>query len=381
MTEPRELTEATAFDFDAAWPTAHGWAIAQMPCPAYCCTADGAIVRCNGAAERLWGWRPPDDVPGLWHGFDAVRDGDGQPLEHGGYPAALAASGAEASEMELAATCRDGQVRRIVSRAKAVRGPDGSPRGVLCVLIDVTERWRREQEMREALAGRTHFLTVLAHELRNPLSPIMSAARLLHRKSADPATTRLAEMVDRQARTLARFISDLLDGSRIENLWDLHVVPRTCLLSDILERAMETVRPDLQFRKQSVAVDAAPIDATLWCDPKRVAQALANVLANASKFTPDGGAIRLSPAIEGRSLRIEVADRGPGVAPAELARLFTPFAAHPTAPGRAPSGAGIGLAIARSVCEAHGGTIAARPADSGEGTVFTLSLPIVSSGG
>lgn len=377
MTDKHTIPHEELYDFDDDWPRAHGWAIDQMPCPAYCCTPDGAIVKFNASAERLWGWRPSPSAVGLWHGFDSLQGLNGTLIDQALNPAALASSSANASEVELIAICRNGQLRRIVARAKAIVGRDGASRGVLCCLIDVTEQWRWEREAREAVEGRTDFLTVLAHELRNPLSPIMSAAKILHGKNSDPTVVKMVEIVERQAKTLARFVSDLLDAARVNNLLQLNVEPRTCLVSEVLQRATDAVHHDMRSRKQSLAIDASDLGAALWCDPKRVAQAVGNVLANASKFTPDGGEIHLSLMIQGTSLQVKVIDQGPGISPAELEQLFVPFAQHAPAPGRAPSGASVGLALAKSACEAHHGTISASNAANGEGAIFTLSLPIL----
>lgn len=372
------LAEEGNENFHADWPRAYGWAIDQMPCPAYCCTPDGTIVRCNPSAERLWGWRPSASSPGLWHGFDALRTLDGKPVERAFDPAQLAASGANATDIELVATCRDGQTRRIVARAKVIVGLEGQAVGILCCLIDITERCRWEKEAREVLDGRSDFLTVLAHELRNPLSPIMSAAKILRRNGVDPMTSRMAETVERQARTLARFVSDLLDASRMDDPWQLPVQPRACIVSDVLERATDNVQAEMRLRRQNLSIEASDAGAPLFCDPKRVAQAIGNVLANASKFTPDGGEIRLTMAIEGQFLLIEVVDQGPGIAVERLDSLFMPFARHAAAPGRAPSGAGVGLAIAKNVCDAHGGTLTACNHVAG-GARLVFSLPVVAA--
>lgn len=377
MPNVNTLDQEEDYNFDGDWPRSHGWAIEQMPCPAYCCALDGTIVQCNASAERLWGWRPSNSAVGLWHGFDSLQAFDGTPVDRFFDPKGLTASGANASDIELIAKCRDGQTRRLVARAKAIVGHEGDAVGTLCCLIDITERCRWEQEARGAFESRGDFLTVLAHELRNPLSPIMSAAKILRRTHSDPSTSRMIDMVERQARTLARFVSDLLDASRMENLWNLHIEPRKCLVSDVLQRATDNSQTDLRSRKQNLAIDVSDVSAHLLCDPKRVAQAVGNLLANASKFTPDGEEIFLSISIDGNLLNIDVIDQGPGIPENDLDKLFIPFSKHPTAPGRAPSGAGVGLAIAKSVCDAHHGTISARNKEGEKGSIFTISLPIV----
>lgn len=365
--------------YDRDWPFSHWWAITKMPCPAYCCSCDGSVLSSNAAAQRLWGWSPPDNVPNLWDGFAALRGLDGQLLNKSMSPAALAASGNEVAEMELIAACHDGQLRRVVVRAKTIRDIAETTIGVLVCLIDVSERRHWEQEARGITESRTDFLTVLAHELRNPLSPIMSAASLLRQKNNALTASMLADMVERQTRTLARFISDLLDASRLEHLWELKVELRSCLISEVLQRTMDGVNLVLKSRSQNLNIEMAESDILLWCDPKRVAQALNNVLLNASAFTPDGGEINISLSVDETMLYVEISDQGPGIQLVDLPYIFKPFEQRAGPPGRAPSGAGIGLAISKSICTSHGGSISLRNNESGTGATCSLTLPIVSS--
>jgi signal transduction histidine kinase len=365
--------------YDRDWPFSHWWAITKMPCPAYCCACDGSVLSSNAAAQRLWGWSPPDNVPNLWDGFAALHSLDGQLLNKSMSPAALAASGDEVAEMELIAACHDGQLRRVIVRAKTIRNIAETAIGVLVCLIDVSERRHWEQEARGVTENRTAFLKVLAHELRNPLSPIMSAAALLRKKNSAVTASTLADMVERQTRTLARFISDLLDASRLENLWELKVEPRSCFSSEVLQRTMDEVNLVLESRSQSLNMEIPDSDILLWCDLKRVAQALSSVLLNASAFTPDGGEINISLSHDDTILYIEISDQGPGIQLTDLPHIFKPFEQRAGPPGRAASGAGIGLAISKSICAAHGGTISLRNNESGTGATCSLALPIVSS--
>jgi signal transduction histidine kinase len=365
--------------YDRDWPFSHWWAITKMPCPAYCCACDGSVLSSNAAAQRLWGWSPPDNVPNLWDGFAALHSLDGQLLNKAMSPAALAASGGEVAEMELIAACHDGQLRRVVVRAKTIRNIEETAIGVLVCLIDVSERRHWEQEARGITENRTAFLTVLAHELRNPLSPIMSAAALLRKKNSAVTASTLADMVERQTRTLARFISDLLDASRLENLWELKVEPQSCFSSEVLQRTMDEVNLVLESRSQSLNMEIPDSDILLWCDLKRVAQALSSVLFNASAFTPNGGEINISLSHDDTILYIEISDQGPGIQLTDLPHIFKPFEQRAGPPGRAASGAGIGLAISKSICAAHGGTISLRNNESGTGATCSLALPIISS--
>lgn len=228
------------------------------------------------------------------------------------------------------------------------------------------------------LPVRDEFLDMLAHELRNPLAPIMSAAGLLQHTSADPFFTKVGIVVERQAGQLARFIADLLDASRLNCACVLPVMRRMCVQDDILVMAVNAVEPVMHGRRQRLVVDISEkASHVLDCDPERVAQALGNVLSNASAGTPDGKAFHLRAYVSKDMLVLEVADAGTGITAVDLQHVFEPFQRRAVAPGRAAAGAGLGLAIAKGVCEAHGGSIEIRSAGLGEGTTVSLRLPVV----
>lgn len=369
---------------DIGWPASYSWAIEQMPCPAYCCSHDGAIVHHNAAATRIWDDRHPDTQPSTqpdrWDGFAAWLDLDGRPVDKDTSPAAQAATGACPPPTELLAVCHDGQLRRVVIHAKPVFDDDGAIMGALCCLTDVSEKRRLEERAREAAGAREEFLRMLAHELRNPLAPIMSVAGVLKRPNMDPTVNKLAVVVERQSRQLSRFIGDLLDASRVDCRGELKVEPRSCTEEDILALALDAVEPEVRARKQRLVVEVNDRDTVLCCDPERVAQALGNVLCNASAFTPDGEEICLRVFTEGTVLRAEVIDCGAGIAAEDLPHVFEPFERRAVPPGRAPVGAGLGLTIAKGVCEAHGGSIDVRSAGVGQGTTVSLALPVAGDG-
>ena len=195
----------------------HGVLIGQIACPAYCCTPDGAVRYANSAAGRLWGARPDPDEDGRWDGFKALYRADGSALDKPASPAALAArSGIAQPPVELLAESADGSRRCVVFHARPVLDADGASAGVLCSLTDISEQRRLEDQVKFVHASRAGFLHVLAHELRNPLAPVMAAATLLQRQPGGPNVDRMAGVIARQTRRLARFVDDLLEGSRIE---------------------------------------------------------------------------------------------------------------------------------------------------------------------
>jgi signal transduction histidine kinase len=363
-------------ELDNGWPASYAWAIEQMPCPAYCCSPDGALVHANAAAKRIWGNACPLLEDMRWDGFETLRSLDGALLDKTASPAAHAAAGESPCPTELLAVCRDGQPRRIVVHAKPVFHADGAVVGALCCLTDISEQRRLQERERDAAHAREEFLSMLAHELRNPLAPIMSIAGLLQRANKDPGVAKMAGVVQRQTRQLARFIADLLDASRVDCVHTLPVEPRSCTKHEIVNLSLDAVETLVRSRSQRLIVEVDNPDAELRCDPERVAQALGNVLCNASAFTPDGEEICLRVYIEGNVLRAEVIDCGAGIAAEDLQHIFEPFERRALAPGRAPVGAGLGLTIAKGVCEAHGGSIFVRSAGPGMGTTVSMALPV-----
>lgn len=365
----------------AKWPSSYGRVIAQIGCPAYCCTPAGAVIHCNRSARRLWGGRPAPDEDGKWDGFAALYRLDGSAVDKAASPAALAAgSGVAPPATEFVAESNDGQRRCLVIHACPILEDDGAIAGVLCSFTDISERHRLDLEVQFARDNREAFLRVLAHELRNPLSSVMGAAALLRRRPEGQDIVRLARMIERQTRQLARFIGDLLDGSRIEHACDIAVAMRGSSVGGVLELVRDAAEGVLRGRRQTLRVDADAKDAALWCDPERLAQALGNAVLNASEFSDDGAEISLAVAIDGALLEVQVVDRGIGVEPGELNAMFEPFRKCAAHPSRVPTGAGLGLAIARSVCRAHGGMVSAHSAGRGQGTRLRFILPVVGQG-
>ena len=361
---------------------AHGLLIGQLACPAYCCTVDGAVRYANSAARRLWGSLPDPDERGRWDGFTALYGPDGRVLDRPASPAALAArTGLAQPPAELLAGSADGSKRCVVMHARPVLDADGVTEGVLCSLTDISERRRLEDQVRFVHDSRAGFLHVLAHELRNPLAPVMAAATLLQRQPGAPNVDRMTGVIVRQTRKLARFVDDLLDGSRIEQACDMPVSMRVTDVDEVLAHACDVVGWMLGERGQTLGVAVCPMgkgrDTRLWCDPERLAQALGGVLLNASQFSDGGAAISLAVAVDGIFLELLVSDQGIGVEEAELPLLFEPFRKFTMHPRRAESGAGLGLAIARSVSRAHGGTVSAASAGRGHGMRLKFVLPVV----
>ena len=235
---------------------------------------------------------------------------------------------------------------------------------------------RSEAALRESAAQKDEFLAVLAHELRNPLAPLRTGLDLLLRRlEGTPAVDRTLAVMNRQLDYMVRLIDDLLDVSRLSRGL-LELKRETVDLGPVLESAIDGARAFFDRRQQRLIVEVAPgIHAHV--DPTRVAQIVTNLLHNASKFTPEGGVVRVGLGLQGSSAVASVSDSGPGVAPADRERIFEMFSRVNRPGARSESGLGIGLALARRLAEMHGGTLVAESEGEGRGTTFVLSLPVV----
>ena len=222
----------------------------------------------------------------------------------------------------------------------------------------------------------TEFLALLAHELRNPLTSIRNAAELLGRiDSDDEVLLRVQAIIERRVGHISRLVDDLLDLSRIST----GKLRLECSIIDLrvsVEAAVEGCRPEIERRRQRLAVTVPARPLEIHGDPVRLAQVLDNLLDNASKYTPDGGVIELLAAVEGEVILLSVCDSGIGIAPETLPRVFEPFAqGHPPNGGRC-AGLGLGLAVVSDLVEAHGGSVVAHSAGCGSGSRFVVTLPL-----
>jgi signal transduction histidine kinase len=236
---------------------------------------------------------------------------------------------------------------------------------------------RAEQALRDADRRKDQFLATLAHELRNPLAPIRNAAYLLANVSLTPE--RLADcaaMIARQSRSMAMLLDDLLDVARITNgKLELKFSPVT--LQAIVDSAVEAVGPLVAARRHRLAVDVRDPRAFVQADLLRLSQVLTNVLTNAAKYTDAGGNIELTVEVVGGEAEFVVRDDGVGIDRKVLPHLFEMFNQAADTLDRSQGGLGIGLSLARSLIEMHGGQITASSQGKGHGAVFRLVLPVI----
>jgi len=219
------------------------------------------------------------------------------------------------------------------------------------------------------------FLAMLAHELRNPLAPISTAAQLLRMvPESGPRVVQASQVISRQVAHMTELVDDLLDVSRVTRgliRLEREVVEMTAVAA----AAVEQVQSLVQAKSHALAVHAGAGPLTVDGDRARLVQVVANLLNNAAKYTPAGGSIALRMERIGAQLRIEVSDDGAGIEPALLPEVFELFTQGQRTPDRMQGGLGIGLALVRRLVQLHGGQVSAQSPGPGQGSTFTVLLP------
>ena len=235
----------------------------------------------------------------------------------------------------------------------------------------------REEALREANRKKDEFLSMLAHELRNPLAPLTYGIHLLGLPDATPELiTRTRETLNRQVRHLSRIVDDLLDVSRITR-GKLSLERERIDLVPLVRQTCEDRRGMLEAETIALELDLPPASVWVLADSTRITQLLDNLLDNARKFTPAGGrvTVRLTHDASANDATIVVRDTGIGIDPALLPHVFDVFAQAEQSLDRSHGGLGLGLAVAKGLIELHGGTIAASSRGKGHGTEFAIHIP------
>jgi signal transduction histidine kinase/ActR/RegA family two-component response regulator len=234
---------------------------------------------------------------------------------------------------------------------------------------------QRQYEIYKTDQRKDEFLAMLGHELRNPLAPIGAAAQLLSYVSSDPEKVKQSsEIIVRQVKHMTGLIDDLLDVARVtRGLIELDKQPVD--MRQILSDAVEQVGPSIRARRHHISLHLTPDPATVQGDRKRLIQVVANVLNNASKYTPEGGNITARLAVHADSVVLEIADDGIGMAPDLVSRVFQLFAQAERSSDRSQGGLGLGLSLVQSLMQSHGGSVEAKSGGLGKGSAFTIRLP------
>ncbi len=332
---------------------------------------DGTIQSWNAGAERIFGWTageavgqpiyliiPPERHEEERQILDRLRRGER--IDH----------------FETLRVAKDGRRIDVSLTVSPVRDATGRIVGASKVGRDITERKRAQRALEDAGQQKDRFLAMLAHELRNPLAPVRNSLQLLRMVDprSEPAEQARAIM-ERQVDHLVRLVDDLMDVSRITR-GRIEMRRQPIDLGSIVLSAVETSRPAIESARHRFTLSLPSEPVAVEADFVRLAQVIANLLNNAAKYTDPGGDVSLVAQREGHEAVVRVRDNGIGIAPEMMPRLFEMFAQDEHSVGRSRGGLGIGLALARTLVEMHGGRIEARSAGRGAGTEFVVRLPL-----
>lgn len=337
----------------------------------------GALLYVSAAYDAIWG-RPSADLahtPEDW--FASVHPDDRDALvqrwnglrEHGSY------------DEEYRISLPGGALRWVRDRAFLVKDAMEQPYRIARITSDISGRKAMEGRLRAADENKNDFLATLAHELRNPLSPIRTAVDLLGRGGPEAAVVhgKARAVITRQVDHLTRLVDDLLDVARISE-GKLTLRQQAVELDGVLKVALETAAPVLEARQHSLEVVTPPQPLWVWGDAVRLAQSIGNLLHNAAKFTSPNGKVRLEvQAIDDATVQISVQDNGIGITAQNLPRIFDMFTQGAFAPDRAHDGLGIGLSLVSTLVGMHGGRLSATSPGVGLGSSFTIALPLMAT--
>jgi signal transduction histidine kinase len=233
------------------------------------------------------------------------------------------------------------------------------------------------EKLRNGARRKNHFLDKLAHELRNPLAPIASAARVLRKKAPlDKDFQWISEVIERQVASLKRLVEDLLDISRISQNRLVLQRERVDLVS-ILTAAAKTARPAIKQNGHEFSLKLPKQPVYVFADPIRLTQAFGNLLDNSAKFTNSGGRISLVAEPEGDSVAIRITDNGIGIPEDEMSRIAEPFYQFDGSVTTPQGGLGVGLSLVWQLVDMHGGSVEVSSGGAGKGSEFIVHLPVL----
>ena len=348
-------------------------ALEDAPVPVIMLAEDGQVLQVSKTWAVLTGYAP-EDRPTFDTWLEAAYGTGGDRVRDAVHELFVGEVGIAAVDFDIVTRSGD---RRTWSFSASSPGVlrDGR-RFVVGMALDVTDRKRAEEALRQADQRKDEFLATLAHELRNPLAPLRNAVQILKLAGDDPQHTEFAHgLIERQVAQLVRLVDDLLDVSRItRDKIELRKKPTP--LAEVVSMAVENSRSAIAGAGHELTVTLPPDEVVLDADPARLAQVLTNLLNNAAKYTPSGGQVSLTAAAAAGTVAVKVADTGIGLADGDAARIFEPFAQAGRVDGRAADGLGVGLALVKRLTELHGGTVTAASDGPGQGSTFTVTLPL-----
>ena len=331
---------------------------------------DGNVRSWNAGAQALKGYAADEIIGRHFSTFYTPDD------HAAGKPAAelVAARQHGRTEQEGWRVRKDGSLFWANVVVTAMRDERGELIGFAKVTRDMTDR-RRLEELERSSRMMSQFLAMLAHELRNPLAPMRNAVTLMQLEpTASPALRNARDILDRQLTHVTRLVDDLLDIGRLTT-GKIRLQREEVGVADLVARAVETARPLIEARRHTLSVELPPQPVHVEADPTRLSQIMQNLLVNAAKYTPDGGRVAVKVTAADGFVTISVSDNGRGIAQGDLQRIFELFAQGEVGSPN-DSGLGVGLTLARSLAEMHGGRLDAESPGPGQGSTFLLRLPL-----
>jgi PAS domain S-box-containing protein len=253
---------------------------------------------------------------------------------------------------------------------------EGRAAGAVLEFRDITDEQLAEKTLEDANRRKDQFLATLSHELRTPMTSVLGWARMLKLGLSEAETREALDAIEKGAEIQAQLIDDVLDVSRIvAGKMTFNATPVD--VGPVLRAAMTTVHPAATAKRIEILANIPPLLPRVLGDEGRLQQILWNLLANAVKFTPQGGLITIRLVHSGGVLRLTVEDTGKGIESAYLPHVFEPFSQEDGTTTRSHEGIGLGLSIVRSLVELHGGRIRVSSEGVGRGATFTLELPVI----
>ena len=327
-------------------------------------SSDGEVLALNDTYISLYAIdRDDPNRPGGSVEYTTLR---GDPLPEGDRPFVRAARGEQFEDERVWLYDASGQWHALSASTRRLTSSDDEPATTLLIIHDVTA-------LIEAERAREQIATVVSHELRNPLTAIIGHADLLlDHDDLPPRVREQIEVIDNAGERMQTLISEILAGSRARS--EEPEAPASADARRILDASVESFRPAADGRRVSLRVEA-PQDLPLVGDAFRLRQAFDNILSNAIKYTPGGGAVRISAEVVDGRLVVTFADTGVGISSDDLARIFDPYFRTQSARDSPTPGTGLGMGIVRDIVEQHGGTLGVE-SEQGTGTTVTVTLPI-----
>ncbi len=283
------------------------------------------------------------------------------------------------NEQEIVIERPDGSRRTALAHANPCYDESGRVVGAVNILVDITDRKRAEDALRESDRRKSEFLAMLAHELRNPLAPLRNGLQIMRLANHNGAAVERAQgMMERQLGHMVRLIDDLLDLSRITN-GKIELRKERIDLAAAVKDAVETSRPLIEASGHELTVTLPPQPVFVDADRTRLAQVFANLLNNSARYTKRGGHVWLTVERQGSDVVVRVKDNGVGIPADLLPKVFEMFTQANRSLERSQGGLGIGLSLVRGLVEMHGGRVEAHSDGPGKGSEFVVRLSVLLS--